>query len=167
MTRKPREIVAGGIYHVYARGNDRRSVFADDADRHAYLMMLTEECSKREWVQLAFCLMTNHFHLLLETPKPNLSEGMHRIQTRYVQRFNRRHKRSGHLFQGRFGANRIDSDEQFVATTRYIGMNPVEAGLCDAPNDWKWMDCSLARRRCEEMFGGQVSSVVPDPKRGA
>lgn len=163
VARKPREIVAGGIYHVFTRGNDRRRVFVDDADRFTYLAILSEVGAQYQWLRLAHCLMDNHIHLLLETPLPNLSEGMHRLQCRYAQRFNRRHDRSGHLFQGRFGAVRVISDEQLVAVTRYIAMNPVEAGLCEWPDLWKWSDCSSAQRRCEATYGLRGTGL----KRGA
>ena len=150
---------------MITRGNDRRPVFLDDADRYAYLMVLAEECERREWVPLARCLMTNHIHLLLETPAPNLSEGMQRLQSRYALRFNRRHGRSGHLFQGRYTSVRVTSDEQLLAVTRYIERNPVEAGLCRTPEEWSWTDCSAARRRCDETWG-QSSGVASDPTLG-
>jgi REP element-mobilizing transposase RayT len=170
VARKPRENVVGGIYHVFARGNDRRPVFVDDADRYAYLMILSEVCGQAEWTRLAHCLMNNHVHLLLETPLPNLSEGMQRIQSRYAQRFNRRHDRSGHLFQGRFKSVRVVSDAQLITVTRYIAMNPVEAGLCESAELWHWSDCSEARSRCDAVYGksagGQTPSVGSDPERG-
>ena len=160
MGRKPREILAGGIYHVFTRGNDRRPIFVDDTDRYTYLAILSEVAGDSEWLRLAHCLMNNHLHLLLETPLPNLSKGMHRIQSRYALRFNRRHDRTGHLFQGRFRAVRVTSDEQLVAVTRYIAMNPVEAGLCEAPDLWKWSDCSEAQRRCEAMYGPEGTGLT-------
>jgi len=151
---------------VFARGNDRRPVFLDDADRYAYLAMLSGVCAQFQWLRLAHCLMNNHVHLLIETPLPNLSEGMHKLQSRYAQRFNLRHDRSGHLFQGRFGAKRVISDEQLVTVTGYIAMNPVEAGLCQRPELWRWTNCSGAQSRCEEISGcgGHALGVVPDPK---
>jgi putative transposase len=147
VSRNSREIVEGGIYHVFARGNDRRPIFLDDTDRYVYLAILSEVCARCEWARLAYCLMGNHLHLLLETPLPNLSDGMHRLQCKYAKRFNRRHGRSGHLFQERFGSNRVSSDKQFVTVTRYIANNPVEAGLCETPEEWLWRDWSAARQR--------------------
>lgn len=132
------------------RGNDRQRVFTDDIDRFAYLLILSEVGEQAEWARLAHCLMDNHVHMLLETPQPNLSQGMHRLLTRYTQRFNRRHERCGHLFQGRFGAVRVTSDAQFLSVTSYIEQNPVKAGLCDTPNAWRWTDCAAARDRFRE-----------------
>ena len=157
MGRKPRENIAGGIYHVYARGNDRAAVFLDDRDRRAYLGMLADVVAEFGWLRLAHCLMGNHVHLLVETPEPNLSQGMQRLQSRYTKRFNWRHERSGHLFQGRYDAVRITTDEHLVAITNYIAQNPVKAGLCKKPEYWPWTDCSAARRRCDAVFRGELA----------
>jgi putative transposase len=149
MPRKPRVNVAGGIYHVYARGNNRQPIFFDDRDRRAYLGILQDAAAEFGWVRLGYCLMENHVHLLLETPEPNLSQGMHRVQSRYTQRFNWRYGRTGHVFQGRYGAVLVTSDEHLITVTSYVEENPVEAGLCDSPQNWRWTDCVKARRRCE------------------
>ena len=148
MPRKPRPILDGGLYHVWARGIDRRDLFTDDRDRRAYLALLNDACEEFGWNRLAYCLMNNHVHLLLETPRGNLSQGMQRLQSRYAQRFNLRHDRSGHVFQGRFGCKLISTDEQLVVVTRYIANNPVEAGLCAEPNRWPWTDTSVAEAWC-------------------
>src|SRR5687767_10491530 len=110
MGRKPREILAGGIYHVFARGNNRQRIFTDDLDRKSYLLILEEVCDRFSWARLGYCLMSNHVHLLLETEEGNLSDGMQRLQNRYAKRFNYRHERSGHLFGGRFGSVRVETD---------------------------------------------------------
>ena len=123
---------------MYARGNDHGSIFDDDADRLAYLRLLGKVTSAMDWRCLAFCLMTNHVHLLLETPRANLSKGMQRLQSSYTKAFNGRRQRSGHLFEGRFGSTLVESDEQLVAVARYIEANPVEAGICVRANDWPW-----------------------------
>ena len=148
MPRKPREIMPGGIYHVYARGNNRRQIFMDDKDRRTYLLILGDVASEFGWVRLGHCLMKNHIHLLLETPDENLSQGMQRLQLRYTKRFNKRHERTGHLFGERFGSVRISSDEQLVVATNYVASNPVKAGMCDSSDAWPWLDCEPARRRC-------------------
>ena len=147
MGRKPRETFAGGIYHVYARGNDRQNIFIDDRDRGTYLLILGDVCDQFRWSRLAHCLMDNHVHLLLETVEGNLSQGMQRLQNRYAKRFNHRHGRSGHLFGGRYGAVHVQSDEQLIAVTAYIAKNPVEAGLCESPELWPWTYCEEAHRR--------------------
>ncbi len=149
MGRKPRENLAGGIYHVFARGNDRQQIFDDDLDRKTYLLILGDVCDRFSWGRLGYCLMSNHVHLLLETPQGDLSDGMQRLQNRYAKRFNRRHERTGHLFGERFGSRRVETDEQLIAVTNYIERNPVEAGLCAAPELWPWTDCDMARRLCE------------------
>ena len=148
MGREPRNNLEGGIYHVFARGNDRQAIFSDDLDRQTYLLILGDVCKQFSWGRLAYCLMSSHFHLLLETPQPNLSEGMQRLQNRYAKRFNHRHERSGHVFGERFGSVLVTSDKQLVAVTAYIEQNPVKAGLCDAPELWPWTNSSLARRMC-------------------
>ena len=144
--RKPRENLEGGVYHVYARGNARQLVYRDEVDRRVYLRMLKEVIVRKRWRCLAYCLMDNHVHLLLETPEANLSSGMQRLQGRYAQAFNARHRRSGHVFQGRYGAVRMGSDGQLCATAAYIARNPVEAGLCEQPQDWRWSSYRSAIR---------------------
>jgi len=138
VARKPREHLAGGIFHVYARGNARDAVYRDDADRLAYLRMLGRTVSKMGWWCLAYCLMDNHVHLLVETPQANLSRGMQRLHGGYAQAFNARHGRSGHVFQGRYGAVPMKSDGQLWAVAAYIARNPLEANLCERPEDWPW-----------------------------
>ena len=138
MGRPLRLNVENGIYHVYARGNDRGSIFDDDADRLAYLRLLGKVSSAMEWRCLAFCLMTNHVHLLLETPVGNLSRGMQRLQSSYTKAFNGRRQRTGHLFGSRFGSTLVESDEQLAAVAKYIDDNPIEAGICDRASDWPW-----------------------------
>ncbi|HEX2414903.1 MAG TPA: transposase [Thermoleophilaceae bacterium] len=138
MPRKPREEVAGGIFHVYARGNDRRAIFLDSRDRFTYLDQLGSVVVRQRWWCLGFCLMNNHLHLLLETPRPNLGSGMQRLHGQYAQAFNKRHGSVGHLFQGRYGAVRIRTDAQLWTAIRYIARNPVGAELCDRPEQWRW-----------------------------
>src|SRR5690242_13743227 len=106
MGRKPRENVANGVYHVFARGNSRAPIYLDDDDRRIYLWMLARVVLRQGWRCLAYCLMTNHVHLLLETPEPNLSHGMQQLHGGYALSFNARHGRIGHVFQGRYGAVR-------------------------------------------------------------
>jgi len=126
------------MYHVFARGDNRDLIFLDDADRHVYLRMLEKVVTGENWRCLAYCLMANHVHLLIETPDGNLSRGMHRLHSRYAQAFNGRHDRCGHVFQGRYGATRIESDRQLLAVLAYIARNPTEAALCDRPAQWRW-----------------------------
>jgi putative transposase len=138
MPRKPRQEVDGGVYHVFARGNNRRDIYADDVDRRLYLDLLARVTRHHSWRCLAYCLMPNHLHLLLETRGPNLGTGMHRLHSSYAQVFNRRHGLSGHLFQGRYGSAHITRDEHLWTAAAYIALNPVTAGLCHAPEEWPW-----------------------------
>jgi putative transposase len=130
--------VEGGLHHVFARGVDRQRVFRDDVDRRSYLTLLGTVIERTNWRCLAFCLMENHVHLLLETPKPNLGQGMRLLQSSYARAFNVRYGRTGHLFQGRYGAVLIKSDPQLLAVISYIARNPVEARLCRTPDEWRW-----------------------------
>jgi putative transposase len=136
--RQPREEVEGGIYHVFARGNGRGRIFLDDVDRHRYLRLLGETVIRQHWYALAYCLMDNHVHLLLETPQANLAQGMQRLHGRYAQRFNHRHDHVGHVFQGRYGCVRVTSDAQMWTVTAYIAANPVGAGRARRPDEWRW-----------------------------
>jgi len=138
MPRKPREEEPGAINHVYARGNDRRVIYLDDLDRQNYLRMLGRVVTRKRWRCLAYCLMENHVHLLLETPEANLGAGMGPFHSLYAQTFNERHGTSGHLFQGRYGATRVLTDEQLWTAAAYIARNPVAAGLCARPEEWAW-----------------------------
>jgi REP element-mobilizing transposase RayT len=133
-----------GIYHVYARGNERRAIFADDRDRRDYLMRLASTAKRHRWHLMAYCLMPNHVHLLVETVEPNLGRGMHWLQGGYAQRFNARHGRVGHLFQGRYGAVEVTTDAQLWVAASYIVVNPVAAGLCARPEEWRWSSHAAA-----------------------
>jgi REP element-mobilizing transposase RayT len=128
----------GGIFHVFSRGNRRQPIFLDDRD-YAYFLALVAQVVKRyRWRCHAYCLMPNHFHLLIETPSESLSVGMHRLNSLYAQYFNRRHDFDGHLFQGRFGSVVVRSEWHLIELSRYIVLNPVRAGLCARPEEWRW-----------------------------
>ncbi|MFL5841561.1 MAG: transposase [Thermoleophilaceae bacterium] len=137
MPRKCREEVAGGVYHVFARGVRRRPIFLDDGDCQVYLVILRGVIAVFGWRVLSYCLMTNHVHLVIETPYPNLARGMQRLHGHYGRHFNCRHERSGHLFERRYGRNPIEDDVQLHATLAYVAANPVDAGLCLRPEDWR------------------------------
>jgi putative transposase len=142
--------MAGGVFHVYARGNGRQLVFFDVADHETYLALLGRVVRRKGWRLLAYCLMDNHVHLLIETPEPNLANGMQRLQSVYAETFNTRHGRSGHLFQGRYGAVRVKSDAQLWSVVRYIARNPVESGVCDVADQFRWSS-----------FGAVLTGAVP------
>jgi REP element-mobilizing transposase RayT len=122
---------AGAVYHVLDRGDRREEIYADDADRLVFLRTLEEVCRRTGWWVHAYVLMSNHYHLLLETPEPNLVAGMKWFQSTYTMRFNRRHRLGGHFFQGRYKAIVVDPEERnyLVTLSDYIHLNPVRAGL--------------------------------------
>lgn len=123
---------------MYARGNRRQAIYLADDDRLLYLELLEQVVKRQSWRCLAYCLMRNHVHILVETPEANLGAGMGRMHGLYAQTFNKRHRHSGHLFQGRFGSVVVKTDEQLWTVARYIARNPVEAGLCEGPEEWAW-----------------------------
>lgn len=138
MARPLRLQFPGGIYHVTARGNDRQPIFADDVDCARFLAVLASVVSRYRVRCHAYCLMVNHYHLLLETPGANLSPAMRQLNGVYTQRFNRRHERCGHVLQGRFGAQVVDGSAYLHEVCRYIVLNPVRAGLVPHPREWPW-----------------------------
>jgi len=129
------------VHHVYARGNRQQSIYVDDRDHLCYLRLLGCVVRDYRWKCLAYCLMGNHVHLVLETPEPNLGAGVQRLHGLYARLFNDRHGRTGHLFQGRYGAIPVRTDEQLCAVVRYVALNPVKAGLCSDPHEWRWGSC--------------------------
>jgi len=129
---------AGAVYHVIGRGNAKQDVFLDGEDYARFIRLTRRVVDRLDWRILTYCLMPNHYHLAVETPEPNLSRGMHDLIGHYSQTFNARHGRVGHVFQGRFKALLIDQDTYLLQLVRYILMNPVEAGLCAAPEAWRW-----------------------------
>jgi len=128
----------GGVYHITARGNDRQAIFEDDADCSRFLIVLASVIARYRVRCHAYCLMGNHYHLLLETPEGNLSAAMRQLNGVYTQRFNRRHERCGHVLQGRFGAQLVDGQAYLHEVCRYIVLNPVRAALVSHPRDWRW-----------------------------
>jgi putative transposase len=138
MARALRARVAGGIYHVYARGNRRQAIFLDGEDFAQFLAFLDDVVARYGWRLHAYCLMPNHYHLLVETPNNDLSAGMHRLNSLYAMWFNDRHGVDGHLFQGRFSSVLLESNWHLLELSRYVVLNPVRAGLCEHPVRWRW-----------------------------
>jgi REP element-mobilizing transposase RayT len=138
MPRPPRIRFAGAIYHVFVRGVNREPVFLNDDDRRRFLLLLGRAQARYGWRIHAYCLMGTHFHLLVETPEPNVSEGMQWLTGVYAQGFNRIHGRIGHLKQDRFKSVLVESDDQLVLLLAYIARNPVRAGLSSRPQDYRW-----------------------------
>lgn len=138
MARPLRLELAHGLYHVTSRGDGREDIYRDDADRELFLAVLSDAVERFNWVIHAYCLMDNHYHLLIETPDGNLSQGMRQVNGVYTQRFNRKHKRVGHVFQGRYKAIIVQKDSYLLELARYIVLNPVPAEMVRAAKDWPW-----------------------------
>ena len=138
MTRPLRIEYENAVYHITTRGNARQDIFLDDEDRLGFLKILQDVVARYNWVCHAYCLMSNHYHLLVETPDANLSRGMRQLNGVYTQAFNRRHDRVGHLFQGRYKAILVEKEGHLLELARYIVLNPVRAKLIRHPRDWRW-----------------------------
>lgn len=138
MARQLRVEYPGALYHLTARGNDQQKIFHDETDRQHFLKLFGHEILQQHWRCYAYCLMGNHYHLLLETPEPNLSRGMRRLNGSYTQRFNWRHHRVGHLLQGRFKSVVVERESYLLELCRYVVLNPVRARMVTAPQDWNW-----------------------------
>jgi len=126
------------VYHITSRGNAQQDIFVDDGDRAVFLEVLTKSIDRFNWLCHAFCLMGNHYHLLIETVDPTLARGMRHLNGVYTQTFNRRHKRSGHLLQGRYKAILVEKDSHLLELARYVALNPVRAGMVPSCKDWRW-----------------------------
>ena len=138
MARQRRPLAAGLLYHVTSRGNGKAAMFLTDADYEVFLSGLGVARHLDGLLCHAYCLMENHYHLLVETPRANLDDAMRRLNGTYATRFNRHHERTGHVFQGRYGSKLIADDDYALTVVGYIAANPVQAGLCAAPEDWPW-----------------------------
>jgi len=138
MARSLRLEFPGALYHVTSRGNRKCSIYEQDIDRENFLSVLADVCKRYNWVCHAYCLMDNHYHLLIETPDANLSKGMRQLNGQYTQNFNRIHKSVGHVFQGRYKAIVIDKNSYLLELSRYIVLNPVRAGMVKSAVDWPW-----------------------------
>jgi len=138
MARPLRIELAGGIYHVTSRGDRREDIFLDEGDRLAWLDVFGAVCNRFNWVCHAWCQMTNHYHLVVETVEGNLSQGMRQLNGVYTQTFNRTHRRVGHVFQGRYRAVVVEKDAYLLELMRYVVLNPVRAGIVSDAADWPW-----------------------------
>lgn len=138
MARPLRLTFGGGVYHVTARGNERKAIVRDDRDRASFVDTLAHMVEQYRVRCHAWVLMTNHYHLLLETPAANLSAALRHLNGVYTQRFNRRHRRVGHLFQGRFKAIVVEKEAYLLELCRYVVLNPVRAGVVAHPRAYAW-----------------------------
>jgi putative transposase len=166
--RPPRLRVPGGIHHITARGNRRQPIFLEDADRRFFLRLFECVADRSLWRCFSYCLMPNHYHLVVETVNGELSTGMHRLNSGYAHHFNECHGLDGHLFEDRYHSVLVDSDWHLLELSRYLALNPVRAGLCGSPVEWPWSSYAalageippprfLAVERVLAHFGGDRS----------
>lgn len=138
MAYRSRDLVAGGVYHVWARGARRGRIFESDEDRRQYLLLWGQSAIELGWRCMAYCLMDNHVHHLVETPKPNLSTGVRWAHRDYARYFNARRDAPGHLFETRYGSHRAENPEALRYFACYVALNPVRAGICARPEEYAW-----------------------------
>lgn len=137
------------MYHITSRGNAREKIFFIDADREGFLDILGQVVDRYGWICHAYCLMSNHYHLLVETPNANLSRGMRHLNGVYTQWVNRHMKRTGHVFQGRFKSILVEKESHLLELARYVVLNPVRAKMVRSPRDWKWSSYRATARQIE------------------
>lgn len=138
MSRPLRLELAGGLYHITSRGDQREDIYLDDTDRNKWLELLGQVCERYNWRCHAYCLMTNHYHFVVETVEGNLSQGMRQLNGVYTQYVNHTHHRVGHVFQGRYKGILVDKDSYLLELTRYVVLNPVRAHMVNEVKAWPW-----------------------------
>lgn len=138
MSRPLRLELAGGIYHITSRGDGREAIYLDDADRGKWIELLGKVCRRFNWKIHGYCLMTNHYHFIVETIEGNLSNGMRQLNGVYTQHFNHTHHRVGHVFQGRYKGILIEKEAYLLEASRYVVLNPVRARMVNNAEDWPW-----------------------------
>ncbi len=138
MARRLRIEFAGALYHLTSRGDRREDIFLDDVDRVMFLEVLAEVCERFRWACHAYCLMSNHYHQVIETRESTLSQGMRQLNGVVTQRSNRRHHHAGHVFQGRYKAILVQKETYLLELARYVVLNPVCTGMVRSARDWAW-----------------------------
>jgi putative transposase len=138
MARPLRIEFSGALYHITSRGNTQSDIYLNDDDRGCFLTLLYKTCERYNWYCHTYCLMDNHYHLLIETNSPTLSKGMKFLNGTYTQFFNRAHSQVGHVFQGRFKAILVEKESYLMELSRYIVLNPVRANMVRSAKDWCW-----------------------------
>jgi REP element-mobilizing transposase RayT len=160
MARPVRIEFAGALYHVTARGDRGEDIFSDDRDRNALLGILSQICQRFIVSCHAYCLMSNHYHLVLETAEPNLARALRQLNGVYTQWFNRRHERVGHVFQGRYKAILVDRDSYYLEVVRYVLLNPVRAKFVTRAQDWPWSSYRAVRGQSLAIQGLDVNRIL-------
>lgn len=138
MPRQKRKLGLSKIYHITARGNEKKDIFLDDEDKNKFIRIITNKKKKNEYTLFAYCLMSNHLHLLLKEEEDNISRVMRRINTAYAYYFNKKYNRVGHVFQDRFKSEPVENDRYLISLVRYIHNNPVKAKIVNQPYQYKW-----------------------------
>lgn len=138
MPRAPRPQIAGGLYHVGTRGVRRTRIFLNDGDYELFGLLCDRVFRRFDWICHGYCLMPNHYHLLVETPTPSISAGMQRLNSTYAQWFNHLYGYTGHVFERRFFSRLVESTYDLLEVVRYVVLNPVRGGLCDEAAAWRW-----------------------------
>ena len=167
MSRPLRLEFPGALYHVTSRGNGRKNIYLEESDFELFLDVLNSVCTQFNWVIHAYCLMNNHYHLLIETSDANLSKGMRQLNGVFTQSINRKHHRVGHLFQGRYKSILVDKDAYLLELCRYIVLNPVRAKMVDTPDDWLWSSwhCMVGKQASPSWLATDVLLNNFDKKR--
>ena len=162
MSRPLRIEFPGGLYHVTSRGDRREAIYLSDADRQYWLELLGQVCTRYNWLCHAYCLMDNHFHIVVETIDGNLSAGMRHLNGVYTQWHNRSHNRVGHVFQGRFKAIIVQREAYLLELARYVVLNPVRAGICDLPErNTGVRSCNQAKHQLTSSHGKTLANRIP------
>ncbi|MBT2661744.1 transposase [Bacillus sp. ISL-45] len=167
MSRKPRIWYPGAVYHITDRGNRKMPIFSDDKDRFKFMDLLEETRISHAFTLHAYCLMTTHYHLLLETINHHPQEIMKLLNSRYGIYFNKRHDLVGHVFQGRYKSELIDTDEYFLNASRYIHLNPYEGNIVQNPAEYKWSSYQayISNRKNPHITTHRILSYFPDPPK--
>lgn len=172
MARPLRIEFTGAVYHVTSRGNARSDIYSDDSDRQTFLVILGKTVKRFNWLCHAYCLMGNHYHLLIETPEGNLSAGMRHLNGVYTQVYNRIHHQDGHVFKGRFKAVLVEKESHLLELCRYVVLNPVRAGLLERPELYPWSSylptlgkAALPEFLCTEWLLANFSATLAEARR--
>jgi len=160
MARPLRLELAGGLYHVTSRGNAKGEIYLDDEDRLNWLELFNDVCSRFNWICHAYCLMSNHYHVVVETVEGNLAKGMRQLNGVYTQTFNRRHQRVGHVFQGRYKAILVEKDSYLLELSRYVVLNPVRAHRVKDATDWPWSSYRATINQAQPLPSLQVDGLL-------
>jgi putative transposase len=150
MARPVRIEFPGALYHITSRGDGQDDIYRSDDDRRLFLAIFENVCTRYGWVVHAYCLMDNHYHLLVETPNGNMAKGMRQLNGVYTQAFNRTHGRVGHVFQGRYKSILVEKDAYLLELARYIVLNPVRARMVRSAKEWPWSSYRATAGQGEE-----------------